>query len=86
MMAGPNKGRKPAFFADWPVLEAELRSYLAERQAGEPDESDRKPSPSRNPMLNFLSIDPTGMALEDSPDPDEWDGEIDALAYSELTR
>ena len=86
MMGGPNKGQKPAFFADWPVLEAELRCYLAERQAGEPDENGRKPSPSRNPMLNFLSIDPTGMALEDAPDPDEWDGEVDALAYSELTR
>lgn len=86
MMAGPNKGQKPAFFTDWPMLETELKAYLAEREAGEPDGSSDAQPAKRNPMLAFLSVDPAQMALENSPEVDEWDGEVDALAYSELTR
>lgn len=87
MMAGPNQGQKPGFFADWPVLEAELKAYLAERQAGNPENSgDVKPRGAGGALLNFLSVNPTEMALENEPDKDEWDGEADVLSYSELTR
>lgn len=86
MMAGPNKGQRPAFFAEWPVLEAEIKAYLAEREARDPEESTEGTPSSRNAVLNFFSIDPTQMALEDSEDRDEWDGEVDILAYTELTR
>lgn len=87
-MAGPNKGQSPSFFADWPVLEAEVKAYLAEREAGESDESnnDGEQPQKRNALLTFLSVDPSAMALEDEPEADQWDGEIDVLAYSELTR
>lgn len=86
LRAGPNKGQQPEFFSDWPVLEAELKAYLAERQAGAPENVNEGQSFPRNAMLDFLSIDPTKMALEDEPDRVEWDGEVDVLAYSELTR
>lgn len=87
-MAGLNKGQKPAFFEDWSVLETEIKAYLAERDAGEPkDSSNNGEQPAkRNVLLTFLSVDPSAMALENEPDQDEWDGEIDVLAYSELTR
>lgn len=87
MMAGPNKGQTPSFFTDWPILEAELKAYLAERQAGDPENSgDAKPRGAGGALLNFLSVDPAEMALENEPDKDEWDGEVNVLSYSELTR
>lgn len=85
MMAGPNRDKNPAFFTDWPVLEAEINTYLTERETGDPAGDDGLPG-EQNALLRYLSIDPTAMALEDKPDPDEWDGEVDVLAYTELTR
>lgn len=87
MMAGPNRGQKPGFFAEWPVLEAEIKAYLAERQAGGPaGGGEAKPGGAGGALLNFLSVNPTQMALENEPERDEWDGEADVLSYSELTR
>eukprot|EP00903_Cladosiphon_okamuranus_P009345 g8911.t1 len=87
MMAGPNQGQKPSFFADWGVLEAELRAYLAERQAGDPANSgEAKPGGAGSALLNFFSVKPAEMAIENDPDKDEWDGEVNVLSYSELTR
>ncbi|CAM9325539.1 unnamed protein product [Ectocarpus fasciculatus] len=89
MMAGPNQGQKPGFFAEWPVLEAEIRAYLAERQAGDPEKGGGGGVESKGAggtLLNFLSVNPTQMALENEPDRDEWDGEVNVLSYSELTR
>ncbi|CAN0554276.1 unnamed protein product, partial [Ectocarpus sp. 12 AP-2014] len=88
MMAGPNQGQKPGFFAEWPVLEAEIRAYLDERQAGDPEKGGGgvEPKGAGGTLLNFLSVNPTQMALENEPDRDEWDGEVNVLSYSELTR
>eukprot|EP00752_Nemacystus_decipiens_P016466 g14720.t1 len=87
MMAGPNQGQKPSFFADWPVLEAELKVYLAERRAGDPENGgDAKPRGAGGALLNLLSVNPAKMAVENDPDKDEWDGEVNVLSYSELTR
>lgn len=87
MMAGPNQGQKPGFFDDWPVLEAEIKAYLAERQAGDPQNSgDVKPRGAGGALLNFLSVNPAQMAVENDPEKDEWDGEVNVLSYSELTR
>ncbi|CAM9968956.1 unnamed protein product [Scytosiphon promiscuus] len=87
MMAGPNKDQKPAFFAEWPVLETEIKAYLAERQTGSPEGSgNQEPRGAGGALLNFLSVNPTQMALENEPERDEWDGEVNVLSYSELTR
>lgn len=87
MMAGPNKGQKPGFFGDWPVLEDEIKAYLAERQAGEPENTgDVKSRGAGGALLNFLSVNPAQMAVENDPEKDEWDGEVNVLSYSELTR
>lgn len=86
-MAGPNKGKSPAFFEDWSVLEAEIRAYLAERESGEPKNQDNEGKDAAgNAVLSFLSIDPSSIALENAGERVEWDGEADILAYSELTR
>lgn len=84
MMAGPNKGKQPSFFADWPTLEAEIKVYLGEREAGAPG-NQGKPG-QRNWMLEILSVDPVKMALEDKPDGDQYEGEADLLSISELFR
>lgn len=87
MMAGPNKGQKAAFFAEWPVLEAEIKAYLAERKAGSPEGiGNEQPRGAGGALLNFLSVNPTQMALENEPERDQWDGEVNVLSYSELTR
>lgn len=86
-MAGPNKDQKPAYFAEWPVLEAEIKAYLAERQARAPKGiGNQEPRGAGGALLNFLSVNPTQMALENEPERDEWDGEVNVLSYSELTR
>lgn len=83
-MAGPNRGQKPSFFANWPVLEAEIKTYLAEREDRLPPAS--TDSPSRlNPVLSILSLDPAQMTRADA-EADKWEGETDVLAYSELAR
>lgn len=84
-MAGPNKGQNPKFFSDWPVLEAELRAYLVERQSGEPEESNNGQPPKRSAILSYLSVDPTKMVPQ-YWEQDDWEGEADKLSYSELTR
>lgn len=84
-MAGPNKGKNPAFFANWPVLEAEIKCYLAERDAGVAPSNDSEPG-KRNALLSYLSVDPVKMARENDPDPEEWEGELNVLSYGELAR
>lgn len=86
-MAGPNKGKAPAFFEDWSVMEAEIMAYLAERESGEPKNQGKEGKDAAgNAVLSFLSIDPRSTALENDGERVEWDGETDILAYSELTR
>ncbi|CAM9401372.1 unnamed protein product [Choristocarpus tenellus] len=79
---GPNSKEKSSFFAEWSVLEAELKFYLADREAGEP-EVDAVP---RSPVLEYLSIDPKTVMFTEDEEPEEWEGEQDVLAYSELSR
>ncbi|CAM9554490.1 unnamed protein product [Discosporangium mesarthrocarpum] len=81
MAGGPNSRQKPSFFSEWSVLEAELKTYLEEREKGEPEE---QAQPTRNPVLNFLSVDPSTMGIKEEEE--EWEGELDILSYSELTR
>lgn len=79
MMAGPNKDKRPDFFYDWPNLETELKSYLMEREAGEP--SDGKGVSVKDELPEFLSTS-TSKAIEEL----EFEGQPGVLAYSELTR
>jgi hypothetical protein len=53
LCAGPNSSQRPEFFADMAVLEAEVKSYMAERAAGPPEPKKAQSSRS-NPFLNFL--------------------------------
>jgi hypothetical protein len=53
LCVGPNSSQRPEFFADMPVLEAEVKSYMAERAAGPPEPKKAQSSRS-NPFLNFL--------------------------------
>lgn len=80
MMAGPNKGKRPGFFDDWPKLEAELKAYLAEREAGEPIRA-RVLGSEKYSLPAFLSTS-TSKTLEEL----EFEGEPSVLAYSELSR
>ena len=69
------------------MLEAEIRSYLAEREAGDPkDQGNGGKDTAGKAVLKFLSIDPSGVEQGGTGERDEWDGEPDALTYSELTR
>lgn len=80
MMAGPNKGRRPEFFDDWTVLEAELKAYLAEREVGEPTGNEVRTS-TKDQLPEFLSTSASKTLGEL-----EFEGEPGILAYSELTR
>jgi hypothetical protein len=96
-VGGPNRGKPTSFFREWEVLEAEIKAYLADREAGPPafprsgaglssKEKKKAALENSNPLMSFFSTGskPDRGEVDGYLDPSDWEGEPSALEYGEL--